>query len=242
MPALVAVAGTSDDAGLRQRARAIAAMVPMLGASARTAGFRAVAAGRWLAETVVDLAPHIAVRDAPTLRRQYQGLSADEISAKLVTSAARTTAALGAAAGSLAAVEFAAPPALLAAPVQLAAETLAIVAVELKLVVELHEIAGLAVPGSMRESAPAYLSAWVERRAVRPGETIGVSGMLGSAAKRALRVRLLKRMARSTTSMAPLLAGALAGAEANRRATQDLGEKLRAELRGMHNRRADIVL
>ena len=65
---------------------------------------------------------------------------------------------------------------------------------------------------------------------------------MGDAAKRELRVRLLRRMGRSTTSFAPLFAGAVAGAEVNRRSTRELGERLRAELfdgKGMH---ADIVV
>ena len=65
----------------------------------------------------------------------------------VIRSASRTSAALGAAAGALAAAELAAPPALLATPVQLAAETLAVVAVELRMVGELHEVYGLPVPG-----------------------------------------------------------------------------------------------
>ena len=61
--------------------------------------------------------------------------------------AARTTAAIGAAAGALSAVELAAPPTLLAAPVQVAAGTLAVVAVELKLLAELHVTYGRAPVG-----------------------------------------------------------------------------------------------
>ncbi|MCW2529827.1 MAG: hypothetical protein JWM76_4687 [Pseudonocardiales bacterium] len=242
LPALVAQAASSDDPGRKQRARQLAAIVPTLTVSAKQAGFRAVTAGRWLADTVVDVAPHIAVRDRSTLRRQYQGLTDDEISDKLISTAAKTTAAVGAAAGSLAAIEFAAPPALLAAPVQLAAETLASVAVELKLVAELHEIAGLAVPGGLARSAGPYLAAWVNRRAAKPGDSVGIGGVATAAAFRELRSRLLRRMGRSATSMAPFLAGAVAGAEVNRRATRDLGEKIQAELRGMHDQRADVVL
>ena len=217
-------------------------MVPALTASARQAGFRAVAAGRWLSDVVIEVAPHIVVRDASTMRRQHPGESDEELSTRLIANAARTTAAIGAAAGSLAAIEFTAPPALLAAPVQLAAETLAVVAVELRLVAELHEVAGLAVPGSVKDSAAAYLSAWVHRRPARPGETVAMTELLGGAARRELRVRLLKRMGRSATSMAPMLAGAVAGAEVNRRATRDLGERLRAEMRGMEHQRADVVI
>ena len=89
-------------------------------------------------------------------------------------------------------------------------------------------------------AGPAYLNSWVRRRAVTGAEGSGLGALLGGAAKRELRVRMLRRMGRSTTTLAPFLAGAAAGAEVNRRSTKDLGEKLRAEMRGLR-RRADIV-
>jgi hypothetical protein len=89
-------------------------------------------------------------------------------------------------------------------------------------------------------AGPAYLNSWVRRRAVTSVEGSGLGALLGGAAKRELRVRMLRRMGRSTTTLAPFLAGAAAGAEVNRRSTKDLGEKLRAEMRGLR-RRADIV-
>jgi hypothetical protein len=60
-----------------------------------------------------------------------------------------------------------------------------------------------------------------------------MTAILGTAAKRELRSHVLRRLGRSTTTLAPFLAGAVAGAEDNRRATRALGEALLAELRGM---------
>ena len=220
---------------------ALSALVPVLADSARRSGTRAVVAGRWLSDVIGEIAPHLTVRDAPQLRRQFPGLSDDEIAERLVLVASRTTAAIGAAAGALAAAEFAAPPTLLAAPAQLAAETLAVVAVELRMVAELHEINHLAVRGGPRVAGPAYLNSWVRRRAVTSAEGAGMGALLGDAAKRELRTRMLRRMGRSTTTLAPFLAGAAAGAEVNRRSTRDLGEKLRAEMRGLRTR-ADIIV
>ena len=74
----------------------------------------------------------------------------------------------GAAAGVLASIEYAAPPTLLAAPVQLAAETLAVAAVELKLVAELHELAGEPARGSLVDRASTYLMSWTRQRAIDP--------------------------------------------------------------------------
>ena len=239
---LVAEAVRPGSGGLRARARALAALVPVLATSARSAGLRAVAAGRWIGDIVTEVAPHVSFRRRGELRDQYVGLTDDEIAQHLVLAACRLTAGIGAAAGALASAEFVAPPALLAAPVQLAAETVAVVAVELRLVAELHEITGFAVAGSLRDTAPVYLNSWVRRRAVDPAAEVAMAGILGSAAKRELRVRLMRRLGRSTTSMAPFMAGAAAGAEINRRSTKDLGERLIAELRGMSRPQADITV
>jgi hypothetical protein len=204
-----------------------------LAGSARTAGIRAVGAGRWLADVLAEAAPRIPIRNAATLAEHHPGQTTDQIAEALVKHAALVTAGFGAAAGGLAAAEFAAPPTLLAAPVQLAAETLAIAAVEIKLVAELHELYGEPVRGGLAQRGSAYLMSWVRQRAVEPAAAgSGLAAVLGHAAKRELRSRLLRRIGRSTTSMAPFLAGAVAGAEVNRRATRSLGGKVGAELRG----------
>ena len=50
-------------------------------------------------------------------------------------------------------MEFAAPPTLLTAPVQLAAETLLVAAIEIKLLAELHEVYG--VPADRPAARPS---------------------------------------------------------------------------------------
>jgi hypothetical protein len=220
------------------REKALAALLPVLIRSARQAGVRAVAAGRWLADLVQEVAPRLPIRDAQALRKQYPGLTDIEIAERLIRNATKTTAALGAAVGALAAVEFFSPPALLAAPMQLAAEILTVTAVELKMVAELHEILGYPARGSVTDRAGLYLMSWVHRRAVAEQVgSIGIGSVLGVAAKRELRSQLLRRIGRSTTSLAPFLAGAAAGAEVNRRATKQLGQTLLAELRGRADER-----
>ncbi len=235
---LIARAATSsagdEDTDRRSRQKALAALVPVLARSAKTSGLRAVTAGRWLVDLIVELAPRVPVRDAVTLRQQNPELTDVQIAELLVKRATRATSAVGAAAGGLAAVEFAATPTLLAAPVQLAAEMLVVTAVELKLVAELHEILGHPAAGSVTERASQYLMSWVRRRAVKPqAGAAGLSAVFGSAAKRELRSQVLRKVGRSTTTLAPFMAGAVAGAEVNRRATRQLGEALLSELRGM---------
>lgn len=230
--------GGSTASDRRRRQRALAALIPALTRSAKASGIRAVAAGRWLADLIIELAPRIPVRDAHALRRQYPGQSDIEIAERLIRHATQTTAGLGAAAGGLAAVQFLSPPLLLAAPVQLAAETLSVTAVELKLVAELHELLERPAQGTVSDRASAYLMAWVRRRAISPqAGGAGLSAAFGTAAKRELRSQLLRKVGRSATSLAPFLAGAVAGAEVNRRATKALGETLLAELRGLNEER-----
>ncbi|MEO7260594.1 MAG: hypothetical protein ABI047_04965 [Jatrophihabitantaceae bacterium] len=230
--------GGSAAGDRHSRQRALAALIPALTRSAKASGIRAVAAGRWLTELIIELAPRVPVRDAQTLRRQYPGQSDIEIAERLIRHATKTTAGLGAAAGGLAAVEFLSPPMLLAAPVQLAAEMLSVTAVELKLVAELHELLERPAQGTVSERASAYLMAWVRRRAISPQlGGAGLSAVFGAAAKRELRSQVLRRIGRSTTTLAPFLAGAVAGAEVNRRATKALGETLLAELRSLSEER-----
>jgi hypothetical protein len=206
-----------------------------VGAAARGAGAGARGLGQLLADTLTEAAPRIKVRDARTLRSHYSGRSDDEIADVLVRTAGRTTGTFGAAVGALAAVEFAAPPTYLAAPVQLAAETLAVAAVEVKLVAELHELYGEAATGTGAQRGSAYLMSWVHQRALDPqAGAAGLSAVLGYAAKRELRALLMRRMGRSVSKLAPFLAGAVAGAAVNRRATRNLGDKVTAELRGRH--------
>ncbi len=236
--ASAADADGSADPDRHRRQKALAALIPALTRSARTSGVRAVAAGRWLADLIVELAPRVPVRDAVALRLQHPGLSDTEIAERLIRNATKTTAGLGAAAGGLSAVEFLSPPLLLAAPVQLAAEVLTVTAVELKLVAELHELLGRPAEGTVAERGSAYLMSWVRRRAISPqAGAAGLSAAFGAAAKRELRSQVLRRIGRSATSLAPFLAGAVAGAEVNRRATKALGEQLLAELRGMNEER-----
>jgi hypothetical protein len=188
--------------------------------------------GRRLVDTVIEVAPHIPIRDRETLRRHHGSLTDDQVAAQLVANAARATAAVGAAGGLLSTIEIAAPPAYLSAPVQIAAETLAVVAIEVKLIAELHELYGRGVPGSATTRGTAYLTAWARRRGIDPfAERQGLGGVVGGAARAQLRQRLLRRAGRNAASVVPFLAGAVAGAALNRRETVKLGDRVLVDLR-----------
>ena len=178
-----------------------------------------------------EVAPRLPVRDLLPLREQHGGLAGDDLAEALVARAARLTAAVGAAAGALTAAETAAPPTLLAAPVQLAAETVAVVAIELRLTAELHVVYGRQPTGTPAQVATAYLASWATRRAATgDGSRPSVSAVLSSAARQQLRSRLVRRLGRNLSTLVPFLAGAVAGAELNRRETRSLADALRRDL------------
>jgi len=209
----------------------MAALTRALAGSARTAGRASVLGGRWLTELMIDTAPRIPLRDLATLRAQHPGLPDEELATVLVGAAAKATGTVGAAGGALAAVQFTAPPTLLTAPVQIAAETLLVSVIEIKLIAELHEVYGAGVPGAPRQRAMAYLLAWTNRRGIDPLDPAGLHLALGGAAKRALRRRLVRRAGRNLSTLGPLMSGAVAGSIVNARETRRLGEEIRADLR-----------
>jgi hypothetical protein len=113
---------------------------------------------------------------------------------------------------------------------ELGVETLALVAVELKLVAELHEVYGQQASGTTRQRMLAYLTAWSQRRGVRLTSN-GIAMAVGSPVRRQLERRLLAKAGQSTFAFAPLLAGAAAGAVIDHHETRRLGNLVRADLR-----------
>jgi len=199
--------------------------------------FRPRAAARWMADVVADVAPHVPVRDRATLQRHFPGLDDDDLAERLIRNAARATAGVGAAGGGVAAVEWVAAPTLLSAPVLLAAETVAVVAIELKLIGELHEVYEQPVTGTMGERALALLHAWSNQRGVNPlVPGVGVATVLGTTARKELQKSLLRRFGRNLTTMGPLLTGAAVAGYLNRRATRNVGEHISKDLRKSRRR------
>jgi hypothetical protein len=220
----------------RRMARAVGGVTR---SAARTAGrgtrialHGAGAAGRsfgslvnWLTGQVMDMGPRLKVRDQAALRAQFPGRTDDEIARVLIDRAARASAAVGGATG-----VWGALPVLLAFPAEIAAETLSITGIEIKLVAELHEAYGMPATGTTTERGRAYIASWANRRGVYavPGGLLLIGG---SPLARLVRRRLAGRARRSVFSLAPLLTGALAGAMINSRETKKLGNEIREELR-----------
>jgi hypothetical protein len=212
------------------KAASSGARVAGRGTRAAGRGIRAVARGAgsgtgWLAAQVTAMAPRLRVRDQAALRAQFPGRSAEDIADALIDGASRASAAAGGAVGMWAAL-----PTLPAFPAEVAAETLVVVGIEIKLIAELHEAYGTPAPGNLPERMSAYVAAWAHRRGVFmiPG---GVVLATGSPLARLLRRRLVARAGRSAFSLAPLLTGAAAGAYLNSRETRRLGQDVRRDLR-----------
>jgi hypothetical protein len=205
--------------------------------SMRAAGAGAVASGRWLADALVEAAPHLPIRDRVTLEEHHGGLSGAALAGEIVRNASRTTAAVGAATGALAGAEELSPPTWLAIPIELVVETLLVAAIEMKLVAELHEVYGWPVPGAGAERGLLLARAWAERRGVTAHAFIsggGLAQVLGRGTRneiiRLVRRRLMRRTMRNASALAPFLIGAVAGAEVNRRSTRSLGDAVVRDL------------
>jgi hypothetical protein len=200
---------------------------------------RPKAAVRWVIDAVTEVAPHIPIRDLQTLRDHHGGLDGEELADRLIRNAARATAGIGAASGGMAAVEWLATPTLLTAPVLLAAETVAVVAVEIKLIGELHEVYRQPVPGSGAQRAVSLMQGWSHQRGVNPpAPGRGIAAALSTAARKELRDRLVRRLGRNLTTLGPMLTGAAVAGYLNQRATKALGAQVRADLLG---RRTKVI-
>ena len=238
-----ALNGLSRSAGRAiGRGAGIGANVARRGAStarrgAGTASRGAASLLNWLTAQVIAMGPRLRIRDQASLRAQFPGRSDEEIAELLIDRAARAAATVGGATGAWAAL-----PTIPAFPAEVAAETLAVVGIELKLVAELHEAYGAPAPGNAAERARSYLAAWAHRRGVFmvPG---GLLLVTGSPLARQLRRRLAARVRRSTFSLSPLFTGAFAGAVLNRRETRKLGRDIVDDLkkRGLPIDRGDAI-
>ncbi|GAA2823929.1 hypothetical protein RMN57_04495 [Kitasatospora sp. CM 4170] len=196
-------------------------------AAARGAAF----GGKTMADQLIHAAPRIPVRNLATLRAQHpKALDADQLADLLVTGASRASSALGAGVGAAAMLPV--PPAM---PVEIVAETLAVAAVEIKLIAELHEVYGFPAQGSTVQRAGAYVGAWANRRGIDATSLVKPAGFAAMALGGEVRQQVRKRLTRSTLrrlpTLIPMLVGAGIGATINRRDTRKLARAIRRDLR-----------
>ena len=226
--AVTSAAGRTTSAVTNAAGRTTSAVTNATASARRGAGSagRGVTSGlNWLTAQVVAMGPRLRIRDQATLRAQFPGQTDDEIAQRLIDRAARAAAAVGGTTGAWAAL-----PALPAFPAEVAAETLAVVGIEVKLVAELHEVYGMGAQGSGPERARAYIGSWASRRGIYQVDG-GLLLIAGSPLAKQLTRRLALRVRRSTFALAPLFTGAVAGAVLNRRETRRLGREIRDDLR-----------
>ncbi|MEU3165673.1 hypothetical protein [Streptosporangium sp. NPDC006930] len=219
------------DMDAAERRRLLGRLTRSLARGAKRAKASGENRGRWLTDVFMAVAPRIPIRDLQTLSEHHRGLTSEALADDLVRTATKGTMTVGAIGGAVAAAEFAAPPLLLSAPAQLVAETLVVAAIEVKLIAELHEVYGIQVPGTGSQRAMAFAMAWSKQRGVDPMAPGTMTVALGTAAKTALRNRLMRTLGRHLTTFGPFLTGAVAGGFLNRAATKKLGEVVRADLR-----------
>ncbi len=222
---------TEDGLPPAERRHALGQLAAALRAKGFADFFKPKTAMNWISDTVVDIAPRIPLRTLATLRAQHPGQTDEEIADRIVAQAARATASIGAVGGGITSIEWVAAPTLLTAPVVLAAETVAVVAVEIKMLGELQELYGQPVPGGSAQRAASMVQAWAHRRGVNllvPGRA--VTAVVGTAARHELRDRLIRRFGRNLTTLGPFFTGAAVGAYLNRRATKKLAVEIRSDL------------
>jgi hypothetical protein len=236
--------GTAGQAGSPTRARRLATVTKGVvkggesaraglvrrGQGARTRLVRskesAKAALAHIADVLIDNAPRVPVRDLEKLRRQFPGLSPEQLADKLVAGAANATSTVGAGIGAAAMMPV--PPAM---PAELAAEVVGVAAIELKLVAELHEVYGVRAPGGLMDRSTAYLNSWSQERGIEVTKPSTYSVSMGGQLKRQLRQQIMKRMVRNLPNLMPFMVGAAVGAVMNRRDTRKLADRIRADLR-----------
>ncbi|MFD4714479.1 hypothetical protein ACFWN5_33085 [Streptomyces sp. NPDC058430] len=180
----------------------------------------------YLADRIIENAPRVPVRDLATLRKQFPGLSAEQLADKLVAGAANATSTVGAGIGAAAMMPV--PPAM---PAELAAEITGVAAIEMKLVAELHEVYGVRPPGPLKDRSAAYLASWTEERGIQVTRPSTINAALGGQMKRELRQQIMKRMVRNLPNLMPFMVGAAVGAVMNRRDTKKLAGRIRKDLR-----------
>ncbi|KRB72619.1 hypothetical protein ASE03_22570 [Kitasatospora sp. Root187] len=216
-----------------QRARElIRTLTRVLGRSGLVAAKGAGWGGKALADRLLLAAPRIPIRSLATLRAQHPTAATPEELAELISlGACRSSSALGAGAGAAAMLPV--PPAM---ALEIAAETLSVAAVEIKLIAELHEIYGMPAVGTVAQRAGAYVGAWADGRGIDRAALIRPASLAALAVGSEVRQKLRKRLTRSTLrklpSLIPLLIGAGIGATMNRRDTRKLANQVRADLTG----------
>ena len=195
-------------------------------------GVQAAISWERLRETVSTLAPRLPVRDRATLERHLDLRDRDRLTEALVRNAANATAVAGSVGGFFVLTGRRTPAGLmLAIPLRVAAETLVVAAIEVKLIAELHEVHGQSLGDTPTAAATAALKLWSSYRGLEIGDTAGLVATIAEIARRPMARRATVAVTGRALGRRGMRLGAgVLGAVENRRATLALGVEVCAAL------------
>lgn len=183
-------------------------------------------------EIARSIAPRLPIRDHPTLVRHLNTDDIERMADLLVRNASSATAVAGTVGGVFVLPARSGPALIAAIPIRVAAETLVVAMIELKLIGELHEVYGRPLAGTTSQRGTTALKLWASHRGIHIFDTGGLVATLSQMARTPTTRRAAAAMSGKAMGRKGLRLGAgVAGAVDNRRATVLLGDRVRAELR-----------
>jgi hypothetical protein len=209
--------------------------------AAGTAGEAGERTSRWAPQMVSvarmrdiarSIAPRLPIRDRPTLARHLHTDDSERMADLLVRNASGATAVAGTVGGVFVLPARSGPALIAAIPIRVAAETLVVAMIELKLIGELHEVYGLPLAGTPAQRGTTALKLWASHRGLHITDAGGLVATLSQMARTPTTRRAAAAMSGKAMGRKGLRLGAgVAGAVDNRRSTVMLGDRVRAELR-----------
>lgn len=179
-----------------------------------------------------SIAPRLPIRDRPTLVRHLRTDDSERMADVLVRNASSATAVAGTVGGVFVLPARSGPALIAAIPIRVAAETLVVAMIELKLIGELHEVYGLPLAGTSSQRGTTALKLWASHRGIHISDAGGLVATLSQMARTPTTRRAAAAMSGKAMGRKGLRLGAgVAGAVDNRRSTVMLGDRVRAELR-----------
>jgi len=205
--------------------------VTLDGSDDGTASVSMISAAR-LRDAARSIAPRLPIRDRPTLERHLHVSDTEPMADVLVRNAASATAVAGSVGGVLVITSKTGPLMLAAIPLRVAAETLVVAMIELKLIGELHEVYGKPLAGTTVQRGTTALRLWASHRGFEIEDAGGIVGTLSQMARRPTTRRAAAAVTGKALGRKGIRIGAgIAGAVENRKTTYTLSEQVRAELR-----------
>ncbi len=202
----------------------------------------AIIAANRLREVATGIAPRLPIRDRATLEQHLKMRDPERLANAVTKNAANATAVAGSVGGFFFLAPRTGPGLLLSIPLRVAAETLVVAVIELKMIAELYEIYDQPLEGNSTQKGTTALKLWASFRGLDISDTGGIVQTVAEIARRPT----TRRAAASVTGKAlggrglRLGAGVL-GAVENRKSSFQLAEQVRTELRRGQLRSLTII-